>query len=179
VLLTSIIKLGKKSGISLLLGFAAVAVYIAAVGVDFSIPNIGRIAISIDRITLPYIGGYELSYHPIHDAVINTTLLMINWNLLWYLLIVLALLRVANGTVFKTPSLALRSVLLTLFFIFFVYYFTNRYVFAIDYTQVNRALIYVIPPLVFYMVYTCFTLSGLRLTTKAVLVGRDSSRRST
>jgi hypothetical protein len=179
VFLTSIIKLGKKSCTSLLLGFAAVAVYIAAVGVDFSIPAIGRVAVSKGGITLPYIGVYELSYHPIHDAMINTTLLMINWNLLWYLLIFVALLRVANGTVFKTPSLALRSVLLTLFFIFFVYYFTNRYVFAINYTQVNRALIYVIPPLVFYLVYTCFTLSGPGLTTKAVLVGKDSARRST
>jgi hypothetical protein len=37
----------------------------------------------------------------------------------------------------------------------------------------------VIPPMVFYLVYTCFTLPGLGLTTKAVLVGKDSSRRST
>jgi hypothetical protein len=157
VFLTSIIKPGKASGIAILMGLAICIVYIAAVGVDFSIPKLGRIAISTNEIILPYIGYYELSYHPIHHTMLATTLLMINWNLLWYLFIFLALLRVANGTVFRTPSLALRSILLALIFIFFVYYFTNRYIFALDYTQVNRALIYVIPPLVFYMIYACFT----------------------
>ncbi|RLA46113.1 MAG: hypothetical protein DRQ97_08405 [Gammaproteobacteria bacterium] len=162
VFLSSIIKFGKTSGITLLTALVLCIVYIAVFGVDFSIPNLGRIALSTDGITVPYIGYYELSYHPVHHAIIDTTLLMINWNLLWYLFIFLGLLRVANGTVFRTPSLALRSVLLALLFIFFVYYFTNRYIFAVDYTQVNRALIYVIPPLVFYMIYARSTLLDLQ-----------------
>jgi hypothetical protein len=166
VFLTSLIKFGKTSGIAFLTVLALCIVYIATVGVEFSIPELGRIALSTDEITLPYIGYYELSYHPIYRAIIDTTLLMINWNLLWYLFIFLALLKVANGTVFRAPSLALRSILLALTFIFFVYFFTNRYIFAVDYTQVNRALIYVIPPLVFYMIYACFTLLDLRHKSK-------------
>jgi len=39
-------------------------------------------------------------------------------------------------------------------FVFFVYYFTSRYKFAQDYTQVNRALIYAIPIMVFYLFST-------------------------
>ncbi|RLA52288.1 MAG: hypothetical protein DRR42_08020, partial [Gammaproteobacteria bacterium] len=151
VFVSSFIKIGRTSSITLFMGLALCIIYVTTVGVDFSIPNIGQIAISSDGITLPYIGHYELSYHPIHHAMINTTLLMINWNLLWYLFIFLALFRVANGTVFRIPSLSLRAILLALLFIFFVYYFTNRFKFAQDYTQVNRALIYSVPVMVFYL----------------------------
>jgi hypothetical protein len=151
VYLTSIIAPGKKLVIGFLVALTICLATIATIGMDFSIPNIGRVAISTEGIVLPYIGYYELSYHPVHDAMINTLFLMLNWNMLWYLVVLMALATIVERQLFNPHSLELRVLILTLIFIFFVYYFTNRYKFALDYTQVNRALFYTIPIFVFYL----------------------------
>jgi hypothetical protein len=155
VLLSSTISLNIRAGISLVVITSACILYLLCVGLEATIPGVGHIVMTADRIVLPYIGRYDLAYHPVHHAMIETTLSMINWNMLWYLFIFLGLAMVITGRAFTAPSLVLRSILLTLFFILFVYYFTNRYQFAVDYTQVNRALVYTVPPLVFYLIYTC------------------------
>ncbi len=76
---------------------------------------------------------------------------MLNWNMLWYLVVLMALATFVERRLFNPHALELRVLILTLIFIFFVYYFTNRYKFALDYTQVNRALFYTIPIIVFYL----------------------------
>jgi hypothetical protein len=162
VLLSSIISINRGTAIILVVIALACLLYLGTIGLDLRIPGVGRIAIAADGIVLPYIGRYDLAYHPVHHAMIETTLLMINWNMLWYLFIFLGLAMVITGRAFTAPSLVLRSLLATLFFILFVYYFTNRYQFAVDYTQVNRALVYSIPPLVFYVIYSFALLSRLR-----------------
>jgi len=151
VFLTSVIKLAKRTRIALLVTIVLSVIYMAAIGIDFSLPNIGRIALSPDGIVLPYIGRYELAYHPIHAVMIDTIFLMLNWNILWYLFSLLTVIFVLGRKRLRSPSLDLRALSSTLLFIFFVYYFTNRYEFALDFTQVNRALIYSIPPMVFYL----------------------------
>ncbi len=155
VFLTSIIKPGRKSGIALLVVASFCVIYAVAFGIDFSIPGIGRIALSANGIVLPYIGQFDLEYHPIHYAIINTLFLMLNWNMLWYVFCLLALILIwqRKNLSFPSwiPSLELRALSLTLLFLFFVYYLTNRYIFAQDFTQVNRALIYSIPIMVFYL----------------------------
>lgn len=155
VLVTSIIRPGKKTSTFLLAAALLCLVYMAAIGIEFSIANIGRIEISPEGIVLPYIGRYDLDYHPIHSAMVNTIFLMLNWNILWYVLCLLAVAKIIQWRKpllpALAPSLELRALSLTLLFIFFVYYFTNRYEFATDYTQVNRALIYSIPIMVFYL----------------------------
>jgi len=155
VLVTSIIRPGKKTSTVLLAATLLCLVYMAAIGIEFSIANIGRIELSTEGIVLPYIGRYDLDYHPIHGAILNTLFLMLNWNILWYAFCLLAVAKIIQWRQpllpALLPSLELRALALTLLFIFFVYYFTNRHQFASDYTQVNRALIYSIPIMVFYL----------------------------
>lgn len=151
VYLTSIFRPGKKLALGLLATFIISSSYIAIFGLDCSIPGIGRLAISTEGIVLPYVGYYELSYHPVHNAIINTLFLMLNWNMLWYLVVLMAIACLFERQLFNPHALELRVLVLTLIFIFFVYYFTNRYKFALDYTQVNRALIYTVPIVVFYL----------------------------
>jgi hypothetical protein len=156
ILLTSIIKLNTKIWMIILLICALCFIYIAAFGIDLSIEHIGRFQASSDGIELPYIGRYELQYHPIHLAVVDTLFLMINWNMLWYLFILAVLSSVVRGATLTAPSPELLVIVLTLLFIFFVYYFTNRYEFALDFTQINRALLYSIPAIVFYIFHAGF-----------------------
>jgi hypothetical protein len=167
VLLTSIKRPGKKAGVALLIISSLCVIYAVAVGFDFSIPYIGRVAISPNGIELPYIGQFDLAYHPIHNAMAHTLFLMLNWNMLWYLFCLLAVVRIFQWKSLNsrslTPSLELRALSLTLLFLFFVYYFTNRYIYALDYTQVNRALIYSVPVMIFYL----FNSMGRWLPAKA------------
>jgi hypothetical protein len=165
-LLSSVISLRRRTSIGLALIASACILYVLCIGLDLRISGVGRIAITTDGIVLPYIGRYDIAYHPVHQAMIETTLSMVNWNILWYLFIFFGLTMVITRRSFTAPSLVLRSILLTLFFILFVYYFTNRYIFALDHTQVNRALIYTIPPVVFYLIYVCCLQPGPRKTAR-------------
>jgi hypothetical protein len=151
VLLSSLIKLGTRTSIALLVVLIICTTYSATLGIDFTISEFGRVALSTDRIILPYIGTYSFSYNPPHSAIADTTFRMLNWSLLWYILILTTLIEMARRNRPSSPSLQLRALLLTLFFIFFVYYFTSRYKFALDQTQLNRALLYSIPVMIFYI----------------------------
>lgn len=155
VFLTSVVRINRLA--LLVLGVVAllVCVVILTGGIDFHVAGMGRVAVSSDGIILPYIGQYKLEYHAVHKAMANTMFFMLNWYMLWYLFLFVSLFwlmkRRERGVSRYIPSLELRALVLTLLFIFFVYYFTNRYVFVLDYTQINRALIYVIPLMVFYL----------------------------
>ena len=141
------------TGIStkLLVGLTATAVVLAAgvlaIGVDITMPGIGRLAISADQIVVPYIGRYDLNVYPVGAAFLETLFAMIQWNLMWYLLaVMLAVVIVTRRWPVDSLYLSMAS-WLGLAFIVAVYVFTDRYRFALDFTQVNRALIYVVPAL--------------------------------
>jgi hypothetical protein len=154
ILLTSIIKLSYRWGAALVLASTLCIIIVATTGIDFLVPNVGRVSVSLDGIALPYIGRYNLSYHPIHEYLGDTIFLMLNWNILWYSFVLLLLISALKRHVYNAPSLELRALAFALTFIFFVYYFTDRYKFAQDFTQVNRALLYTIPVMVFYIFTT-------------------------
>lgn len=151
-LLSSFIHFQRRAILSLAIVAIAAAIYIAVFGIHFNIPKLGEVEIALSSIKLPYIGHFELKYHPIHEAMGKTLFLMINWNILWYLAVATLVFLVIKPTYLHALALDLRALAMTLAFIFFVYYFTERYRFAVDYTQVNRALIYAIPVLVFSLV---------------------------
>ena len=75
-------------------------------------------------------------------------------HVLWYGFVLFAaiwLIRRRNvGASAYIPSLELRALMLTLLFIFSVSYFTNRYRYVPDFTQINRALVYCVPVMMFY-----------------------------
>ena len=133
--------------------FAALAVMLLVIsyGLAIDIPTIGYLSLSFDGVTVPYIGTFQFSYHPVHEAFTNTLFLMINWNMLWYLLIVSIICGCFKLEIMKKSLASLLCLSLALLFILFVYYFTERYTFALDYTQINRALIYLSPLIVLHV----------------------------
>jgi hypothetical protein len=159
VFFLSLLRLPKVAAVATIIMLAMSSLFLVVVGIDLDLPGLGQVQISAAGVTLPYIGTYEFSYHAATEPMIRSTLLMLNWNLLWYLFIGAAVARIALGGLFTLPSIAMRGILLALAFILFVYYFTDRYEFALDYTQLNRALIYLVPLLVCY-VFQWFSNSG-------------------
>ena len=118
------------------------------VGYELAIPGLGNVKVSYEGISLPYVGDFAFSYHAVHQAVFTTMFLMINWNLLWYLVLVsFGCYLIKHKNIDARASLLL-PLGMSLTFILFVYYFTERYKYALDYTQINRALIYLAPALV-------------------------------
>ena len=118
-------------------------------GVDLLIPGVGRVVISQTVIIVPYIGKFAIAFNDVTPAMLDTLFLMINWNLLWYLAAPLLLLVLIKPRLIQLNRTVFLALLCSVFFVLFVYYFTPRYKFALDYTQVNRALIYIAPLSVF------------------------------
>ncbi|MFV8819724.1 hypothetical protein [Haliea sp. E17] len=135
--------------------FSAVVFLVSAiwyVGLDVTLPGIGQLTLSPDAIQVPYFGSYSLEYHPVHEAMAKTLFLMINWNILWYLLLPMAIIILLKPRLIADNFLPSVALLTSLGFTAFVYYFTDRYQFAEDFTQVNRAVIYSTPLLIFLVV---------------------------
>lgn len=141
------------------------ALVLMAMNLEFSIEGFGEFVLSFERIKVPYIGNFEIAFHPVHGAILDSLFMMINWNLLWYLVAPVAIILVIRRgqlTSFKTELI---STSLTLGFIFFVYFFTPRYAFAEDFTQFNRAMLYAIPLLLF---------AGFSLTPSSQIPGKKN-----
>ncbi len=136
----------KRQWLVLLLG-AGIAALVAVFMIepDFVIPGMGRVSISRELIALPYIGQHPLEYHPVHAAMLTANFLMLNWNILWYLVLPALAILALRPAHLANSFIAALGLILSCSFVLFVYYFTDRYKYALDYTQVNRATIYTIP----------------------------------
>ncbi|MCX2975575.1 hypothetical protein EYC87_18495 [Halieaceae bacterium IMCC8485] len=145
----------------------AVAVSAAIVSMSLTIgvelPNL--FTLSWEEIETPYIGTYALKFNDVFFPVFDTTLIMINWNFLFYAVPLLLMLVVPSvrkkifSTGISPPTIAL---LLTLTFLSIVYFFTERYKFAVDYTQINRALLYAVPLTIYCFFNLIYLASGSR-----------------
>jgi len=136
-------------------GLAVIAVFL--VGLDVTIPGLGRIALGTSQIAVPYIGEFQIAWHSITPAMLNTFFLMINWNILWYLVAVLFVFVIVKPRLLVENFVIFGALACTLIFLLFVYYFTGRYKFALDYTQVNRAMIYLTPICAYALAVTVAT----------------------
>ncbi|MFV0476826.1 MAG: hypothetical protein ACK5ME_03205 [Parahaliea sp.] len=156
VLATALISLAIRHRPTMIGLTASVVVIITAIviGIEFSIPALGPIKLSTEGILLPYLGNYDFSFHNVSAAFVSALFKMINWNLTVYLICAALLYLLLKPQLISAVFVELCALMATLLFIAFVYYFSERYVFALDYTQVNRAIIYAAIPAVFLLAHT-------------------------
>lgn len=104
----------------------------------------------------PRVLGYELhtSFHPVWRPLLDALLHFGNWHLLWYLTPVLLLLRWRD---LALPRLAGLTVFLAggFTFLFVVFFFSNASLWVVDLSTVNRALLHLVPTLVFFEALLC------------------------
>jgi hypothetical protein len=146
---------------------SAAILYVALVGISLDIPALGQIELSANQISVPYLGTFELGYHPIHRALLDAIFSMLNWHLLWYLFLGLLLLKLYQKDFLKPPSPELQCLLLLLAFLFFIFYFTHFSEFVLDYSTVNRVLLYAIPTMVFYIARSLHDLTVMYPVSKS------------
>ncbi len=156
-----------------LVGVGVIAVVING-GVQFALPGIGKIHIGFHELSLPYLGVYRFQFHPVWQAFLDSFWVLDNWNLFWYLWVGVFVLCLQH--LFCKPYLTASTTLVAMAFafIFLVFFFTKRYVWALHYTQINRAVLHMIPLLMFY----AFILLQERVVAKrCVTVLIDSTRK--
>jgi len=142
---------GKKTFVALFLCLAIAFLLIYFVGLNIQAPFIGQLEISSNSVSMPYIGKFDIEFYNVSNAMIDTLFKMINWNLLWYCFgcgLVMVFFRPQHLQFIQTEAIAITA---TLAMLVFVYFFTERHLFAIDFTQVNRAYLYSVTIVIFSM----------------------------
>jgi hypothetical protein len=124
-------------------------------GFNFELPYLGRVALDAGILEAGRFGVFELAYHPVEDAFMEALFVMINWHLLWFLLLPYAIYSVYRGVVAGQSVPEFLPVLAALGFLVLVFAFTNQYTGAVSFVTLNRALLYPVPALIFCL-FLCF-----------------------
>lgn len=166
VFVVSLFRPGRKFILSAIILITPVMLYITMAGVSLDIPTVGHLEVSTTRIAMPYIGTFDLNYHPVNAALATSLFSLSNWNIFWYLFVSVLVMKIFKREVFRGPTLEFQCIALTFLFFGFVFYFTHIHQYVLDFTTVNRAILYVIPVSVFYVFkYLCLSkLAGTQST---------------
>jgi hypothetical protein len=122
------------------------------VGIGFALAALALLTLAR---TEPTILGYRLhlNFAPAWAQLAKSYYLMGNWNLLWYA--VIALVAFGWRRLREPPLLPLTAVTAAgLFFLFFVFAFTEAAVWLADLSMANRATLHIVPLLVYLGVLT-------------------------
>jgi hypothetical protein len=120
-------------------------------GVSFDIPLLGHISFNSSGVSLPVLGDFKFEYQSVWPAFTQSLFTMLNWNLLFYLGILVTLIKVVRGDLLKPASNELLVLALTAVFLVVVFQFTGHSQEALNFVTINRALLHPIPVLVFYL----------------------------
>lgn len=136
-----------------LLGLLAVMALVFGFSLD--VPWLGRLALESGTLEAGRFGAFELAYHPVGDAFLETLFVMINWHLMWFLLLPYLIYTLYRGVVAGQIASEFLPVLAVLAFLVLVFVFTSQSVGAVNFVTLNRALLYPVPALIFCF-FLCF-----------------------
>lgn len=134
-------------GCAVILGLV---VGLLALGIDLTIPGLGRIYIGDGELEIAVFGQFSYEFHNVSSAFLQSFFHTINWNIFWPLCLLALIVRGRNGGLGQRPSNILLACIAAMAFLIFVFYFTNHYNAALNMITLNRALLYLIPSLLFY-----------------------------
>ena len=120
-------------------------------GFDLDIPYLGKISVHGRQITTTLFWNFELQYHPVSEAYIESLLLSINWNFLWYLILPLLMVKLSSKACLKQASNELFVLFMVAVFLILIFNFTDTYANALDHTTLSRSLLYPVPIFIFYI----------------------------
>ena len=123
-------------------------------GVEFSIPGLGAFRLTPTLIEVPYLGRFALGYRGSWNPVWMNFLVLANWHLLGYLL--LLTLGVAGISAFKYGTRRWQAAGLvfvgsSLFALFVLFFLTDAQLWAEQYTSINRVFLEFVPAFLFWI----------------------------
>jgi hypothetical protein len=154
IFIRSVINLGHKTELAVTSSLAVLIALIFWLTVDVDIPHFGRLIIRTDFISIPDLGTYRFAYHAVWHRFLESMLLMINWNIFWYLLAALVVGAALRGDLLRPPEPDTLAAAAALAFVFLVLSFKEDYMSLTLLSTLNRALLYPIPALMFYLFKT-------------------------
>ncbi len=134
-------------------------------GLALEVPGLGAIRWSADLIQLPLVGEIKLENHAPWEPVLRHYFLYSNWHLFAYLL-VLSLVA-ASVSLWRNPEKAwLRAGLVwalsSIAALYFLFFWTDAYLWAIKATSINRLLLHFMPAFLFWSMTVWLEVAGYR-----------------
>jgi hypothetical protein len=134
-------------------------------GLAFEVPGLGVIRLSAELIQLPFIGEMRLENHAPWEPVLRQYFLYSNWHLFSYL--VLCSLVAACVGIWRDPEKAwqragLAWALGSLAALYFLFFWTDAYLWAVKATSINRLLLHFMPALMFWSMTVWLELAAYR-----------------
>lgn len=123
-------------------------------GVEFNIPGLGEFRLTPELIQVPYLGRFALGYRGSWDPVMMNFLVLVNWHLLGYLMLLAT--GVAVVSVFKRGAArwqraGLVFVVTSLLALFVLFFLTDAQRWAEQYTSINRVFLEFVPAFLFWV----------------------------
>ncbi|MDQ5910364.1 MAG: hypothetical protein QG599_2460 [Pseudomonadota bacterium] len=119
-------------------------------GIVFTVAGWGEVWLTPEVMQLPGLGRFEWHYHAVGEPVARNLLILGNWHLLGYLLLIALLWGLPK--IFAEPW-RLAGMLVTgsgLFMLFALFFLTDAYLWAVQYTSINRVFLHFAPALLFW-----------------------------
>ena len=134
-------------------------------GLAFEVPGLGSIRLSADLIQLPLIGEIRLEHHAPWEPVLRHYFLYGNWHLFAYL-VVLSLVA-ASVSLWRAPDQAWQRAGLvwalgSISALYFLFFWTDAYLWAVKATSINRLLLHFMPALLFWSMTVWLEVEGYR-----------------
>ncbi len=140
----------------------AVAVTVAALGlgwwlaggIAFDLPGLGQLVLKPDLIHVPYLGRFNLGYRGGWDPVVKNFLVLANWHLLGYLVLIaagVAAMTVVRGQAERWLWAELTFVAASLAALFVLFFLTDAQRWAEQYTSINRVVLDFVPAFLFWI----------------------------
>ncbi|MCB1826625.1 MAG: hypothetical protein KDJ54_19405 [Candidatus Competibacteraceae bacterium] len=123
-------------------------------GVEFAIPGLGEFRLTPALIQVPYLGRFALGYRGSWDPVVMNFLVLANWHLLGYLMLltvgVAVIAAIRRGTA-RWQRAGLVFVVTSLLALFVLFFLTDAQHWAEQYTSINRVFLEFVPAFLFWV----------------------------
>lgn len=143
-----------KQELGALVAGAILVAAVLLIDISLNIPYVGQVTLADGVITMGSVGHFRLEYHDVTAPLFNTLFVMMNWNMLWYLLPLFLFYCCLPRNSSRQLISDFLPVFAALVFLAIAFIFTDRYKTVLNFNTVNRALLYLVPAMVF-----CFFLS--------------------
>lgn len=131
--------------------------------VGLTLPGVGLIKLSINSFQIGLFGPHTFEYHPeVTRPLLLSLFTMMNWNLLWPFCSLVMIVLVAKRN-FLSRQNTLGMILLTVALAYvFIFSFTNYYSTAVSLVTLNRAILHLVPVLLFWILLQIFKIEDPR-----------------